>query len=159
MDYSIAYRGKEIGTLTVTEDGLYWQLTAWCQGSLQGVQRLYGAEGLRSEAFGVLAPAGEHLHLHRRLSRRSCPSLPERWILGREAEGFLPWMGTVEDQSVPDAMLRSDGAGQTLALPADADPMPLAEYAPQMQPLTIGGRAYLTLFLRNSVPEPDRSET
>lgn len=155
MDYPIYYRGKEIGAITVTDDGLYWQLTAWCRGSLPGVQRLYGAAGQRTEAFGVLAPAGEHLHLHRRLSKRSCPILPERWILGREAEGFLPWMGTVEDLPIPEAMLRTEAEGQILALPAESDPMPLAEYAPQMNAVTLDGRKYLTLRLKNGLPEAE----
>lgn len=153
MEYPIQYQGKEIGTLTAAEDGLYWQLTAWCRREAPGVQRLYGVSGLRSEAFGVLGPAGNNLHLHRRLSRHSCPKLPERWIMGREQEGFLPWVGTLEDQPIPDALLRTDPEGQTLALPADLDPMPLAEYAAQMQPMTIAGREYLTLRLRNGVPE------
>ena len=73
--------------------------------------------------------------------------------MGREQEGFLPWVGTLEDQPIPDALLRTDPEGQTLALPADLDPMPLAEYAAQMQPMTIAGREYLTLRLRNGVPE------
>lgn len=152
MEYPIYWRGAEAGTLTAAEDGLYWQLTAWCRAEAPGVLRLYGAEGLDSEAFGVLAPAGEHLHLHRRLSKRSCPTLPERWLLGREEAGFRPWAGTVEEQDVPDALLRTDPEGRTLALPADADPLPLAEYAPQMRSLTLAGREYLALTLHDGVP-------
>lgn len=157
-EYPIYHRGQEIGTLTATEDGLYWQLTAWCRAEAWGVQRLYGVDGLKTAGFGVLAPAGENLQLHRRLSRHSCPVLPAQWLLGREAEGYLPWMGTVEEQLVPDAMLRTEPEGQTLALPADLDPMPLAEYASQMQSLTLNGREYLTLRLRNGIPEETVSE-
>ena len=152
MEVPIYYRGEEAGTLTVTADGLYWQLTGFCRIPAREILRLYGAEGLGSEPFGVLLPEGVGLQLHRRLSKHSCPVLPSRWIAGRECEGFRPWRGAVEDQEIPDAMLRADPDGQTLALPVDREPIPLAEYAPQMEPMTLNGRAYLALKLRDWVP-------
>ena len=152
MDDPIFYRGKEVGRLTVNPDGLYWQLTAWCDFAAEGVQRLYGAEGLRSEAFGVLSPAGKGMSFHRRLSQRACPTLPHLWIAGRECEGFRPWQGRVEDQRLTDAMLRQTEDGHLLAIPTDLEPMPLAEYVPQMRPITLNGREYLTLTLQSGVP-------
>ncbi len=155
MEYPIFYRGKEVGRLTVTPDGLYWQLTAWCEFAAEGVQRLYGAEGFSAEPFGVFSPAGKGLSLHRRLSHHACPKLPERWIAGRETDGFRPWQGTVEDQRIVDAMLRQTSDGQELAVPADLEPIPLAEYAPQMRPVTLNGREYLALELRDGLPDSE----
>ena len=152
MEYPIYHRGKEVGTLRVAEDGLYLQLTAWCEPFGEGIQRLYGVEGFSSSPFGVLAPAGKGLQLHRRLSRHSCPGLPGSWEAGQEAEGFLPWRGVVEDQPVRDAMLRPDPEAALLALPADREPIPLAEYMPQMNPLTLNGREYLVLPLKDGAP-------
>ena len=160
MEYPIFYGGKEAGLLTVNPDGLYWQMSAWCEYSAEGVQRLYGAEGLHAEPFGVFAPVGTGgLSFHRRLSRHTCPKLPELWIAGRECEGFRPWLGTIEDQHLTDAMLRQSEDGQLLAIPTDLEPIPLSEYAPQMQPTTLNGREYLTLELRDGLPfaaDPDR---
>ena len=152
MDAPIYDCGMEIGRLTAVSDGLYWQLTAFCRTDRREVLRLYGVTGLRSEAFGVLLPEGVGLQLHRRLSKHACPVLPEQWTVGREAEGFRPWRGRIEDQEIPDALLRQEAEGHTLALPADREPLPLAEYAPHMEPITLDGREYLTLVLRNGLP-------
>ncbi len=153
MDRPIYHQGRQVGTLRAVPDGLYWQLTAFCEPFSGGVQRLYGAEDLRTEPFGVFVPDGKGLHLHRRLSRHGCPDLPELWLAGRETDGWRPWRGTVEGQSVPDAMLRGQGEGCELALPAEGEGLPLAEYVPQMRPLTLEGREYLVLPIPNGVPE------
>ncbi len=159
MEYPIIYQGAEVGTLTVSEDGLYWQFSAWTEPFAEGVQRLFGCYGDASVCFGVFAPAGKALSLHRRLSRRAFPDLPKRWTAGRECGGFLPWSGEVEGQQVADAMRKAQPDGALLALPADRDPIPLAEYAPQMSAITLDGRAYLCLLLRDGVPAvPDPSE-
>lgn len=152
MDYPIVYRGREVGRLNAVQDGLYWQLTAWCDLFADGVQRLYGAKGLTSMSFGVLAPTGKGLSLHRRISCHACPELPEYWIVGREYQGLRPWQGTLEAQQIPEALLGQTQEGCLLALPGDREPLPLAEYAPYMQPLTLGGREYLTLELRAGNP-------
>lgn len=153
MDEPIFYQGRQAGTLQIVSDGLYWQLTAFCERFSGEIQRLFGAEGWRTEPFGVLIPDGMGLHLHRRLSKHACPSLPKAWIVGREADGWRPWRGTVEGQSIPDAMLRGQGEGCELALPAEGEGLPLAEYVPQMRPLTLEGREYLVLPIPNGVPE------
>lgn len=153
MEYPIMYRGAPVGTLTVTADGLYWQFSAWTDLFADGVQRLFGCSRDASECYGVFAPAGKGLSLHRRLSRHAFPDLPEKWIAGKASEGYLPWCGTVEGQTVADAMLMTQQGKVTLALPADRDPMPLAEYAPQMERITLDGREYLCLALQNGLPE------
>ena len=152
MEYPILYQGREVGRLTAAQDGLYWQLTAWCESFAQGVQRLYGAMEFSARPFGVLAPAGSGLSLHRRISRHTCPKLPELWTAGRELQGFRPWRGSLEGQRIDDALLAQTPEGCMLALPGDGEALPLAEYAPQMQPLTLGSREYLTLELRNGLP-------
>ena len=152
MDYPVFHRGAEVGRLTAVSDGLYWQLTAWCSPFADGVQRLYGSEGLNSEPYGVFSPGGREFSLHRRLSKHACPKLPELWITGRECEGFRPWQGTVEGQRITDAMLRAEPEGMSLAIPTDLEPIPLAEYMPQMTPVTLNGREYLTLMLRDGLP-------
>ena len=100
----------------------------------------------------MLSPGGKGLQLHRRLSKHACPKLPERWIAGRETEQWRPWAGTVEAQQIDDAMLRPAGEELELALPADGDALPLAEYAPNMQKTEINGRAFLVLKLRDGAP-------
>ena len=158
MEYPIYYRGTKTGTLTVTEDGLYRQLSGWTERFAEGVQRLYACYPEGSVCFGVFAPAGKGLSLHRRVSRHAVPDLPEQWAAGRAAEGFLPWRGTVEGQLIPDAMLRKQTDGALLAIPADRDPVPLAEYAPQMERITLDGREFFCLPLKDGVPEAPETD-
>ena len=152
MEYPIDYRGRQVGTLTVTRDGLYWQLSAWTEPFAEGVQRLFGCDPDGAVCFGVFAPSGRELSLHRRLSVHAFPTLPNLWTAGRTVDGFLPWRGTVEGQTVVDAMRKPLPDGALLALAADRDPIPLAEYAPQMQTRTLDGRAYFCLRLSGGVP-------
>ena len=70
-------------------------------------------------------------------------------MLGREAEGFRPWRGVVEEQTIPDAMLRENADGtQTLAIFAPPEgPVPLAEYVSQMREGALDERPCLLLEL------------
>ena len=137
---------------------MYWQLSAWTDPLGDGVQRLFGCGKDGSECYGVFAPAGKEFSLHRRLSRHAYPELPERWVAGRAADGFLPWWGEIEGQRIEDAMLMSRQGESRLALPADRDPLPLAEYAREMEPITLNGRSYLCLSLSEGVPAAAQHE-
>lgn len=154
MEETIWYQGRAAGQIRAEADGLYWTLEARCECPERGVLRLYGADGFRSEPFGVFVPEEGVLTLRRSLSRHAVPSLPARWLLGREAEGFRPWAGSVEDQQIPDAMICpvTEPDAVLLAVAADAEPVPLAEYASVMEPRRLGGRDYLVLELRGGLP-------
>ena len=163
MEETIWYQGRAAGQVRAEADGLYWALVARCECPERGVMRLYGADGFRSEPFGVLAPEDGVLTLRRSLSRHAVPALPARWLIGREAEGFRPWAGSVEGQQIPDGMICPGGEPDAvlLAVPAEAEPVPLAEYASVMEPKRIGGRNCLVLELRGGLPvlpETDEGE-
>lgn len=149
MEYPIFYHGEETGRITVEPDGLYYQLSAHCAEPGPGIWRLWGCVGFEGRCLGVCIPSGNSLGLEKRVSRRSWPDLPEGFVLGQEADGFLPWRGVVAEQTIPDAMLRENADGtQTLAIfpPADG-PVPLAEYVSQMREAELGGRSCLLLDL------------
>ena len=154
MDETIWYQGKPAGQIRAEQDGLYWKLDAQCEPRGSGILRIYGADRFRSEPFGVPVPGDGGLVLHRRLSRHACPHLPEHWLLGREAEGFRPWRGSVDGQEIADAMIcPGDPADCTLlAVPAEPEPVPLAEYVSVMEPRRLADRNYLVLELRNGLP-------
>ena len=147
MDYPISYHGEETGRISVELDGLYYRLSARCEEPGHGIWRLWGCFGFESRCLGVCLPAEGGLCLEKRVSRRSWPELPEAYVLGREADGFLPWQGVVEAQTIPDAMLRDNGDGmRTLAIFAPPEgPIPLAEYVSQMREGELDGRPCLLL--------------
>lgn len=147
MQYSISYQGAEIGQLTLAEDGLYYRLSACCAEPDRGFWRLWGCFGPESRCLGVCVPTEEGLGLEKRVSRRSWPELPTAFVLGRESEGFRPWRGVIEDQAIPDAMLRENADGtRTLAIFAPPEgPVPLAERVSEMREGELDGRSCLLL--------------
>ncbi len=149
MEYPIIYQGTEIGQITVEEDGLYYRLSARCAEPDRGIWRLWGCFGLESCCLGVCIPESDGLGLEKRVSRRSWRELPTCFVLGREAEGFQPWRGTVEEQTVPDAMLRENAdSTKTLAIFAPPEgPVPLAERVSDMREAELDGRHCLLLEL------------
>ena len=164
MEETIRYHGAAVGQVRIEEAGLYWHLDARCECPADGVLRLYGVEGFRSEPFGVFVPEAGVLTLQKSVSRHSAPALPTRWLLGREAEGFRPWAGSVEGQEILDGMIcpGADPDSVLLAVSAETEPVPLAEYASVMEPRRLDGRNYLALELRGGLPvlpEADETET
>ena len=149
MEYTVYHQGTEQGRALVEPEGLYYRLTARCPEPAPGLWRLWACFGLESRCLGVLFPGEGGLTLEKRVSRQSWPELPDCIVLGREAEGFKPWRGSVEGQEAPDAMLRENGDHtQTLAIfPPPEGPIPLAEYVPQMRETALDGRACLLLDL------------
>ena len=147
MEYTVFYQGAEFGHAAIDPDGLYYHLSASAAEPAHGVWRLWACVGEESRLVGVLIPETGGLRLEKRVSRRSWSRMPEYFLLGREAEGFLPWCGLLEEQRIPDAMLRSNSnSSQTLALfPPPEGPIPLAEYVSQMRESELDGRPCLLL--------------
>ena len=149
MEYPIFCQGMEIGRVTLAEDGLYYRLSARCAEPDRGIWRLWGCFGPESRCLGVCVPVPDGLGLEKRVSRRNWPALPAAFVLGRESEGFRPWRGVIEDQEIPDALLRENADGtRTLAVFAPPEgPVPLAERVSEMREGELDGRACLLLEL------------
>ena len=149
LEYPTYYQGVEIGQVRLAEDGLYYCLSARCAEPGPGFWRLWGCFGPESRCLGVCVPGPDGLSLERRISRRSWPELPAAFVLGREIEGFRPWRGMIEDQELPDALLRENGDGsRTLAIFAPPEgPVPLAERVSDMREAELDGRSCLLLEL------------
>ena len=155
MDYPIFYRGEALGSLLVEPDGLYYRLSARCrEPEERGIWRLWACLEADSRCVGVLAPETGGLRLERRVSRRSWSVMPDCFVLGREREGFLPWRGTLEQEEIPDAMLRAEADGsRTLAIFAPPEgPVPLGEYLSLMREGVLDGRACLLLERCEELP-------
>jgi len=147
MDYVIYAQGTEAGRVSIAPEGLYYRISAQCREPGQGLWRLWGCFGTESRCLGVLAPGAGGLRLERRVSMHSWPVLPESFVLGREAEGFRPWRGSLAGQEIPDAMIRAEsGGGFTLALfvPPEGS-VPFAERMDQMREAELDGRECLVL--------------
>lgn len=109
MEFPIISRGRTVGSCSLTEQGLYWQLDCSCEVLSDRVERLY-CEGRR---LGVLEREDELLTCRRRLSKASAPELPPKsgyFTLEREER----WRGRVADCFVEG--LRQ---GDTLLFPYD----------------------------------------
>ena len=149
LQYPIFFQGAEAGQISIEPDGLYYRLSARCAEPERGIWRLWGCSGLAVRCLGVCIPADDGLRLEKRVSRRSWAETPQCFVLGREAEGFRPWRGVVEEQTVPDAMLRENADGtQTLAIFAPPEgPVPLAERVSEMREGALDERPCLLLEL------------
>lgn len=103
MDLSVMLHGETVGTCTLEEDGLYWQLQCRCSLCSEKIERLYAGE----KNLGVLEKKDGALMLRRRVSKASCPELPPQSGMlalhpikpkepAPEAPSPEPWEGTVQ---------------------------------------------------------------
>ena len=157
MDCSITYQGSPAGTLRLEQQGLYYLFTANCSFAPTEPLHLYAVSGFLSRSVGVVSKDGT---LQRRISVHAFGRPPAYAVLGREEDGFLPWCGVIDAETITDAYLKQDGDTQLLALPAqDGAEVPLIAYAQQMRTETVCGRNCLVLPLYNGEPllseEPD----
>lgn len=103
MEFPILMHDRNVGTCTLEDLGLYWQLRCDCDLLSDRVERLYAEE----RRLGVMEKEGERLTLRRRISKSSCPELPPKsGVLTLhpvklpepkpEMEELAPWEGEVQ---------------------------------------------------------------
>ena len=112
MDYPVIHQGRTVGTCSVRENGLYWELECTCELLSDKVERLYSGEN----RLGVLEREGERLACRRRLSKASVPQLPppSGSFSLKPVPARQPWQGTVMGQE-----LSAIREGDTLLFPYD----------------------------------------
>lgn len=72
MEFPVKLHDKTIGTCSIEEEGLYWQISCRCDAFSDRVERLYIGE----KKLGVLEKCGNYLVMNRRVSKTSHPELP-----------------------------------------------------------------------------------
>ena len=77
MEYPIYENGRQRGTLTVSEDGLYTVFSASLPAGA-GLYRLWLIGEDRNYCLGILEPRGDSRVLYRRLSRSDARKLPRQ---------------------------------------------------------------------------------
>ena len=76
MEYPIYERGRQRGSLTVSEDGLYTVFSASLPAAA-GIYRLWLVGEDRNYCLGILEPGGSSRVLNRRLSREAMRNVPK----------------------------------------------------------------------------------
>jgi len=116
--HPILLDGGVVGKLTVTQQGARTVFDAWCR-PLEGIVRISVYGGGREGLLGVLAPEGDGLTLHRRLSRAEMRAFPEEIErVGRagEADGAegtscpLSAAAAAEEPAPPEPVTEPDPA-------------------------------------------------
>lgn len=131
MECTVYRRGKPVGRLTITEDGLYRVLRAEITAEA-GLLRLYAPEKM-----GVFVPEDGMLVCRRRISRARFPAAPQWASAWCEADGR--WEG------MPDGKLcRYLPGGCELAVPLKADgPIPFPAAPEKLRLIRVGAQPYL----------------
>ncbi len=161
MELTVTYQAQPVGKLRVEQQGLYYLFDAACTVSCDKPLRLYAVCGLQSKPVGVLPKDGT---LKKRISVRQTGELPSYAVLGNPDDGFLPWCGTIDGETINEGYLNCEEGRSLLALPvSDGAEVPLIAYASQMTPVTVCGRDCLQLPLKDGKPvlpptEPDTKE-
>lgn len=150
MELPVTYQNETVGRLSIVQQGLYYQFEAACTVACTEPLRLYAVCGLQSKPIGVLPKDGAFT---KRISLRETGELPQYAVLGNADNGFFPWRGAVEEETVTDAYLKTGDTEMLLALPvSDGKEVPLIGHAGQMTPVTVCGRACLQLPLIDGKP-------
>lgn len=150
MELTVTYQKQAVGKLRIGQQGLYYRFDAACTMPCDKPLRLYAVSGMQSRPIGVLSKDGT---LNKSISVRQTGELPAYAVLGDPDDGFLPWCGVLEEETITDAYMKTDGAQSLLALPvSDGAEVPLIAYASQMKPVTVCGRDCLQLPLENGKP-------
>ena len=79
LSYSID--GVREGSLQAEKDGLYWNVSASCSRDWEYPIRLIAETDGMQVVLGVPLPEQDGLHLHARISNRSCPFTEQTRIL------------------------------------------------------------------------------
>jgi len=72
MEFPVMLHENKVGTCTLMDGGLYWQLHCRCDLVSDRVERLYVGE----RKLGVLEKEADELTMKRSVSKASCPELP-----------------------------------------------------------------------------------
>lgn len=90
MEFPVLSHGRAVGSCTVQEQGLYWQVDCSCRVLSDRIERLY----CESRRIGVLELEDGRLTCRRRLSKSSMPELPPKSGCF-SLQPFTHWQGEV----------------------------------------------------------------
>lgn len=136
MDYPLMIDGNDVGTLSVSEEGLYTCFEAHA-GEHDGLVRLWVCGGGECAYLGVMQPWSGGLYLRRRLSRRELKDFPAQieYAADRVVESLhnlkAPAVKPDVTSAAPTASLHNvEDISSTPSCPFPAD---IPEDAPSLQ--------------------------
>ncbi len=114
MEHSVLERGEPIGSLTMTQEGLFWRFDCQIEKDREQLRRIFVIHHNGSEYLGI---PDAHGRLTARIPRSHLPDGITAVIASRHPRGlWAPWCGTVEGIEVAEAFLRPAEDGFLLAL-------------------------------------------
>ena len=114
MPIPVTINREALGTLTVTQDGLYTVLEAAAP-TAGGLVRLWAHGGGKSAYLGLMQPTDEGLLLRRRLSRRELAAFPDpiEFVSDREEQDTDNLHKEVNIKEDPPGEARSENGEET----------------------------------------------
>ena len=141
---SVMYEGDEIGTATITREGLYCTVDCRCRIPSEEVLRAYVDRENGPLCLGVLVPEEGQLRLRRRFAKSGFPSDPSVvTVAGREGT-WRSWSGELAGVPIGEGLTRTAGGVRQVAVPWEPDRT--EAYLPFLRhctPVEIQGRRYL----------------
>lgn len=115
MELAITEHGERIGSLTMEQDGLFWKFLCHVDSDREQLRRIFVLHQWNAEYLGIPDERGM---LETKIPRSHLPNGVEAALAVRHPRGqWLPWCGTLEGVTVPEAFFRNDGGTIELALP------------------------------------------
>ena len=114
MERSIMERGEPIGSLTMTQEGLFWRFDCQIEKDREQLRRIFVVHHSGSAYLGI---PDAHGRLTARIPRSHLTDDVTAAIASRHPRGsWSPWCGVVEGIEVAEAFLRPAEDGFALAL-------------------------------------------
>lgn len=137
MQWEIYEYGEIIGTLSAQREGLFFRLRCRVDASPKKLRRVYAMSGFAAIYLGIPDALGL---LDTRVACVHFPcGITGAAALNHPRGQWAPWCGELAGVFCGDALLRAEGAGSTLAIPAQAEPQ-FPAWAGQMEHLTLFAR-------------------
>lgn len=115
MELAITEHGKQIGSLRMVQDGLFWRFSCKIISDREQLRRIFVVHKWEVEYLGIPNDRGL---LEGKIPRSHLPSGVDAALAVRHPRGpWLPWCGTLEGIPVAEAYFRNDADTIELALP------------------------------------------
>lgn len=152
MELTVFEGERQVGTLNVEPDGLFYDFSCQLTQSREQIRRVFVGYGWRSEYLGIPDASGA---LKARLPKKRLPDGVSFAVAANVPRGeWLPWRGEADGVPIAEGYIRCTEEGIDLLLPPQ-EALKLPAWAEDMHTKTVLGRefAMLTLLPDGTLPE------
>ncbi len=153
MELTVFEGDKQVGTLRMEQDGLYYEFTCDLVPAGERIRRVFVGKAWRSEYLGIPDTAGK---LRARLPKKRLPDGVAFAVAANIPRGaWLPWRGELDGVPIAEAYIQPTDDGIELLLPPQ-EAVKLPAWAEYMQPETALGKDLMRLSLLPDGTLPER---